>query len=194
MTLQTLLTKLKTVCNESYELSAPAGDPRSLVVRELRRERVYSITGEITELNRILLIVSTQQLHDSLLSDVRDLLESLAVPYLEDDSEYIEQDEIIRTKLHLALLDNPSPAYLEFEYTVYPRVHAESCPNALIYDCSLVYNCASSHQYRQEVDTIKRDLLAAGCTYPTETDTSPDYGERRIVLEFEYAKGVDLDG
>lgn len=82
-----------------------------------------------------------------------------------------------------------------FTYTVNTRgdAYADDDPTVEVYLCTAYLHCPLASNPTKIIRRAKRQLHDAGFTWPEKIDASDDK-ERRIVLEFADAEGVDLDG
>lgn len=82
-----------------------------------------------------------------------------------------------------------------FTYTVNTRGdgYADDDPTVEVYLCTAYLHAPLASNPLQLIRRVKEAIHRAGFTWPEKIDASDDK-ERRIVLEFSDAEGVDLDG
>ena len=83
--------------------------------------------------------------------------------------------------------------YFTYQYTTHGGAYADDEPSAEIAYITAILHAPLAAKITGYVRRAKASIHKAGFTWPNKVDASDDK-ERRIVLEFQDAIGVDFDG
>lgn len=105
MTYSDLKTLLEQVCSQTYELEAPKGETRFVVISSYGARALYADDAVRMEVLRVQLDICWQEPADTLLADIKTALTEAYIPYsVEDPGSYDDDYMAIRAILQLEVL------------------------------------------------------------------------------------------
>lgn len=104
MTLQQLIDALSAICEDTFELAFPKGAKRGIVWHAYGRQSVFGDDRRVLSVPRVQLDLLWQDAEDTLLDDVRAILDEAALCYTEENAFYDESYERMRCILQLTVV------------------------------------------------------------------------------------------
>lgn len=104
MTLQQLIDAIAAVCADTYELALPKGRQRGVVWHAYGRQAIFGDDRRVLSIPRVHLDLLWQDAEDTLLDDVRSVLDEAALCYTEEDVFYDESYERLRCILQVTVV------------------------------------------------------------------------------------------
>lgn len=99
-----LKTLLERVCAKTFELEAPAGETRFIVISSYGTRPIIGDDAVRAEIRKVQLDICWQQPDDTLEEDVKNTLSAFLVPYSVQETGYDDDFAAMRTILQLEAL------------------------------------------------------------------------------------------
>lgn len=104
MTYSDLKAALDAICNAVYELEAPAGSTRFVVINCYGAEALFADDAVQMEALKVQLDICWQSANDTILSDVKTMLSNAYIPYSVQDTAYDDDYMAMRAILQCEVL------------------------------------------------------------------------------------------
>lgn len=104
MSYASLLSELKILCPDSYDVAAPAGLTRFVVAHRYAESSVYADDSNVWDFPRVQIDVYTQSPDDSLPEDVKLLLRTWCCPYTVQSMAWDDDTALWRTILQTEVI------------------------------------------------------------------------------------------